>query len=186
MKIARLFSILMLIVIFNVTTISAQSLPDKPDSLVVGHEPGNIAPDIILFSPDNNEYKLSDLRGELVLLHFWSSVCSLCKIENPKLVGIYKKYHDKSFVNGEKFEIFSVSIDVIAADWQKAIERDHMPWKYQVCSRLGWKSEVVKLYDFHKTPSTFLIDQNGIIIAKNVWGEGLTAKLQEFLEAENR
>ena len=97
MKIARLFSILMLIVIFNVTTISAQSPPDKPDSLVVGHEPGNIAPDIILFSPDNNEYKLSDLRGELVLLHFWSSVCNLCKIENPKLVGIYKKYHDKSF-----------------------------------------------------------------------------------------
>jgi len=73
-----------------------------------------------------------------------------------------------------------VSIDVIAADWKKAIERDKMPWKYQVCSRLGWKSEVVKQYDFHKTPSTFLIDKYGKIIAKNIWGDELSKKLGEL------
>lgn len=167
--------ILYLMVSYNVTG-------QKPDSLVSGHEIGNIAPEIRLFDTTNKEHTLSELRGKLVLIHFWSSVCNHCKIENPKLVGIYNRYKDKSFTTGETFDIFSVSIDVAADQWKAAIVRDHMPWKYQLCSRMGWQSEVVKLYDFHKTPSTFLIDKDGIIIAKNLWGQELEDKLHELMK----
>lgn len=143
---------------------------------------GDEAPDIELPGPDGKVRKLSDLRGEVVLLDFWASWCGPCRKDNPKVVKTYKKYKDKGF------NIFSVSLDGIhprrlqsyktQADidkqleaskkrWVGAIEKDQLEWDNHVSELKHWNSAVTKLYGVSSIPQTFLIDRDGKIAALN-------------------
>ncbi len=143
---------------------------------------GDVAPDIELPGPDGKVRKLSDLRGEVVLLDFWASWCGPCRKENPKVVGIYNRYKDKGF------DIFSVSLDGIhprllpryktqeeidqqiqsaKAKWVAAIEKDNLTWDNHVSELKHWNSSVNRLYGVSSIPQTFLIDRDGKIAAIN-------------------
>ncbi len=71
---------------------------------------GNKAPDLIGKSPKGETFKLSETNGHLVLLDFWAGWCKACRVENPNVVNVYKKYKDKEFENGKGFTVFSVSL----------------------------------------------------------------------------
>lgn len=138
--------------------------------------PGMEAPEIEMKDPDGNTRRLSDLRGHVVMIDFWASWCGPCRRENPNVVNLYHKYHDKGF------EIYSVSLDNNRDAWLKAIQADGLVWPNHVSDLNGWTSSGGKTYGIMSVPSTVLIDKEGKIIARNLRGQELEKKLAEIFE----
>ncbi|MDL2314714.1 AhpC/TSA family protein [Bacteroidales bacterium OttesenSCG-928-C19] len=137
--------------------------------------PGSQAPDIVLNDLLGKERKLSSLKGKIVLIDFWASWCRPCRMENPNVVRLYNKYKDKGF------DIYSVSLDNNKAAWEKAIKDDNLIWQNHVSDLKGWNSEGGQLYGVKSIPYTVLIDKDGKVIALNLRGSALEAKLAEIL-----
>jgi thiol-disulfide isomerase/thioredoxin len=151
----------------------------KP-TVPVGINIGDRAPDMEYPSPEGEMYRLSSLQGKMVLIDFWAGWCPPCRAENPNLVSTYKKYHDKEFTRGDGFTIYSVSLDRNKEEWVSAIEQDNLEWEYHVSDLQFWNSVPAAMYQVRGIPASFLIDGNGIIIAKNLRGEALPQKLEEL------
>lgn len=144
---------------------------DQLGKLALGAE----APEISLNTPQGNTASLSDLRGKVVLIDFWASWCRPCRMENPNVVKAYQKYRDQGF------EVFSVSLDKSAPAWKQAIQQDGLNWTH-VSDLRHWQSSVVKLYNIKGIPLTYLLDQEGKILAKNLRGKDLDRKLEEIFQ----
>ncbi len=134
---------------------------------------GSPAPEISLPDPKGQVKSLSSLKGKIVLVDFWAAWCGPCRKENPHVVELYHKYHDKGF------EVFGVSLDRDSTAWKKAINDDGLVWT-QVSDLKYWKSEPAKTYGVSAIPFTVLVDKEGVIIGKKLRGEDLSAKLQEL------
>lgn len=119
--------------------------------------------------------KLSDLKGKTIFLDFWASWCAPCRKENPNLVKTYNKFKSKGF------EIFAVSLDENKENWLKAIKKDNLNW-YHVNDLKGNGNKASLIYGVEGIPDSFLIDQNGIIIARDLRGKELNEKLTELLK----
>lgn len=117
---------------------------------------------------------LNDMLGKITLIDFWAAWCKPCRNENPNVVAVYKKYHDKGL------NIVGVSLDRKEADWKKAIQDDGLIWNH--VSQINNGSPVAKMYNVETIPSAFLLDENGVIIAKNLRGPALEAKVAELLD----
>lgn len=143
----------------------------------VGHntQTGVEAPDIALENTEGKIVKLSSLRGQVVLIDFWASWCGPCRRENPNVVEAYKKFNSKGFT------VFSVSLDNNKDRWLGAIQQDGLLWNNHVSDLKGWQSSAAALYGVRSIPQTFLIDKEGKIIATNLRGPALEAKLAELL-----
>ncbi len=141
---------------------------------------GDRAPELVFESPEGKKIALSSLRGKMVLIDFWAAWCSPCRIENPNLVKIYRKFRDKSFRNGEGFTIYGVSLDRDKQMWVDAIEKDGLVWDSHVSDLKGWKSVPAAMYGVMAIPMNFLINGDGIIVAKGLKGEYLEEKLKEL------
>ena len=163
------------------TALSAQ-YPDHPlvkerkSNVVYSTNIGSIAPDLEFPNPEGKMMKLSNLRGKYVLLDFWAAWCGPCRRENPNVVAMYHKYKDKGF------EVFSVSLDRTKADWVGAIEKDKLVWPNHVSDLKGWSSEAGRTYGVSSIPTTFLIDKDGRILAKNLRGEALENMLKKIFD----
>lgn len=136
--------------------------------------PGRPAPEIEMRDPNGNLRRLSDLRGKVVMIDFWASWCRPCRGENPNVVRMYKKYHDKGF------EIYSVSMDNDRNAWLKAIQTDGLEWENHVSDLNGWTSSGGATYGITSIPATVLIDREGNVIARNLRGGELANKLKEI------
>lgn len=136
---------------------------------------GKKAPEIALKSPQGKVIKLSSLKGKYVLIDFWASWCRPCRMENPNVVRLYKKYKDRGFT------IYSVSLDQDAEAWKRAIAADGLEWPNHVSDLLGWNSSMPGLYGFNGIPYTVLLDKEGNIIATGLRGPTLEQKLVELL-----
>ena len=119
--------------------------------------------------------RFSDLMGKFTLLEFWSSSCGPCRSSNPKLVKEYELYKENGFV------IVGVSLDTNQEKWIKAVEKDGLIWE-NVSDLQGFDNEVAMVYGVTAIPENFLIDENGIIIAKYLRGDNLKKKLKALFE----
>lgn len=127
---------------------------------------------------DGNARKLSDLKGKYVLLDFWASWCGPCRQENPHLVKVYKSFKDKGF------EIYGFSIDANRSAWLKAVEKDSLLWT-NVQDANGSHSTMAAFYNVRAIPASFLINPQGVVIAKNVRGDDLERILNEEFKTIN-
>lgn len=141
-----------------------------------GTSEGASAPDFTLTDPNGNPVSLSALKGKYVLIDFWASWCQPCMVEMPNVIEQYNTYKDKGF------EIIGVSLDRERDAWLNTIEEKGMNWLH------GWDMEsetpgaVAEKYQVQGIPHTVLVDKEGKIIANNLRGPALKAKLAELLD----
>lgn len=114
-------------------------------------------------------------KGKVVLIDFWASWCGPCIKEMPNVIEAYKQYKSKGF------EIVGISLDQDAAAWEKSTKDLGITWP-QMSDLKGWQSELSAPYAVRSIPHTILLDQEGKIIAKDLRGEALAAKLAELLK----
>lgn len=135
---------------------------------------GAIAPDLTGPTPDGGTVALAALRGKYVLVDFWASWCSPCRIENRHYAELYRRFR------ADGFEILAVSVDQNEGAWKTAITADDAQWLH-LSDLTGWQSPIAARYNVTALPASFLLDPTGRIIAKDARGEPLTRLLETQL-----
>lgn len=118
---------------------------------------------------------LSNFKGKILLLEFWGSWCGPCREGNPELVKLYADFKNKGF------EIIGVAADTDKTQWLNAIQKDNLTWT-NVTDFKGDKNKAALIYGVNSYPTNYLIDRNGIIIAKDLESDKLREKLNEILK----
>lgn len=136
---------------------------------------GAVAPDFSGPTPDGGEISLKQAMGKVTIIDFWAAWCKPCRVENPNVVNVYNKYHSKGL------NIIGVSLDRKEEDWKKAIADDKLTW-HHISSLDYFDDAIAKLYNVDAIPATFILDENGVIIAKNLRGPALGEKISELLD----
>ena len=136
-------------------------------------EEGELAPDFTAPSVNGSNVTLSEIikTNTVTLLDFWAAWCRPCRIENPNLVRLYKKY------NQDGFDIIGVSLDRTKEQWEQAIVDDDLPWT-QVSNLSFWNDPIARRYSIRAIPQSYLIDNTGTVIGKNLRGNDLEERIK--------
>ncbi|MFM1877816.1 MAG: hypothetical protein RLZZ241_682 [Bacteroidota bacterium] len=135
---------------------------------------GSKAPDFSGPTPDGTQLALKDAMGKVTLIDFWAGWCKPCRAENPNVVAVYEQYKDKGL------RVLGVSLDKNAEEWKQAIANDGLNWNH-ISNIAYFDDEIAQLYSVRAIPASFILDENGVILAKDLRGEDLGKKMAELL-----
>ena len=135
---------------------------------------GKVAPNFSAPNPEGEIVSLKDAMGKVTIIDFWASWCGPCRKENPNVVAMYNELHDKGL------NIIGVSLDKNADAWKKAIADDNLTWTH-ISNLKHWEDPIAAQYGVRSIPATFVLDENGTIVAKDLRGEELKTKVEELL-----
>ena len=159
---------------------SIQSKLDKLAKPVVSIAPaavGTAAPEFSAPDTQGKSVSLKASLGKVTIVDFWASGCNPCRLENPNVVALYNEFHAKGL------NIISVSLDKDAAKWKEAIAKDKLSWT-QVSNLKDFEDPIAIAYGVNSIPSVFVLDAKGIIVAKDLRGAELKAKIAALLAAK--
>lgn len=125
-------------------------------------------------NPEGKTISLKESLGKVTIVDFWASWCGPCRAENPNVVAIYNELHSKGL------NIVGVSLDKDAAKWKEAIAKDKLTWIH-VSHLKFWDEPIAAQYGVQSIPATFILDSSGNIVARDLRGEELKAKIKELL-----
>lgn len=132
-------------------------------------------PELALPDMYGKEQRLSELKGKVFLLDFWSIADQNSTFHNAELKKVYEEYHSKGF------EIYQVSVDTSKPVWVEVVQRHKLPW-ITVCDFQGAGSTAVRIYGVQSVPQNFLFDAEGNIVARNIFGNKLATMVGELLK----
>ena len=153
----------------------------KQYDIIAATHIGQIAPNFSAPDPSGKLIELNTIKGKATLIHFWSSWNEASRRDNVRLVKLYEDYHVKGL------EMISISLDGNKnqtnpkSDWKNAIKEDQLIWN-QISNLNYFNDTISKAYSVKSLPTYFLLDSKGVIVAKNLKGNSLEAKLKELLE----
>lgn len=132
-------------------------------------------PDLELSDIYGKKIRLSSLLGKVVLLDFWSAELGNSNALNAELKEIYAKYAKAN----TPFEVYQVAIDTSKPLWITTVQEQQLPW-ISVSDLRGKASTALGMYNVQKLPTNFLIDKEGTLVARDIYGKSLTTKLDEL------
>ncbi len=135
---------------------------------------GEKAPNFSANSPEGKRISLKETLGKVTIIDFWASWCGPCRGENPNVVALYNEFH------AQGLNIIGVSLDKDAAKWKEAIAKDGLTWP-QISNLKYWNEPIAKMYNVESIPATFILDAKGNIVAKDLRGDALRAKVVALL-----
>lgn len=139
-------------------------------------EKNKVAPDFELQSLSGEIFRLSDYRGKKVFLNFWASWCGPCKVEMPYMENYYKKHKDL-----ENVEIIAVNMTKSEINVKKVQGFvDFYGLTFPVI--LDSEGEVEKLYRVLSYPTTYLINEEGIIVNGFTGSVNNDEKIKELID----
>ncbi|MEZ4810847.1 MAG: TlpA disulfide reductase family protein [Allomuricauda sp.] len=156
-------------------TESGKKVKEQLDK-ITSTDVGVVAPEFSAPTPEGTVLALSDVKSKskLTLVDFWAAWCRPCRAENPNIVSVYNKYHEKGF------DVIGVSLDTRAEDWKGAIATDGLAWNH-ISNLMRFQDPIAQLYNINAIPAAFLLDENGVIVAKDLRGSELEQKVAELL-----
>ena len=146
----------------------------KPVTFAAAANVGSVAPDFTAKNPEGKSISLKQSLGKVTIVDFWASWCKPCRVENPNVVALYAKFHAKGL------NILSVSLDKEASAWKDAIAKDNLTWNH-VSNLKEFEDPIALQYGINAIPTIFVLDAKGVIIAKDIRGEELNAKIASLL-----
>jgi peroxiredoxin len=135
---------------------------------------GTVMRDFELLLLDGRRLRLSDLRGSVVLIDFWATICPPCVEEMPTLQRLYKE------LAGTGFTILGISLDSDVDAARTFLVEHEIAWP-SACSGDRWADRTAKLLNVHATPSMWLLDRRGVIRAFDLRGDDLGKAVRELL-----
>jgi peroxiredoxin len=123
-----------------------------------GPAPGDMAPELSVALLDGRQVRLSDYRGKLLLLQFWTDWCDACRQEFPKLQEAYEG------LAGPDFEVLAINVGQDAAVSQAF--RDELGVTFPL--GLDLRGELAAVYGVSKYPTNYLVNPEGRVARKVV------------------
>lgn len=131
-------------------------------------------PDIDLPNMYGQRVRLSGMAGKVIVLDFWSAAIPESNLNNVDLKELWAEYADDGLV------VYQVSLDTSKPLWVNAVQEQKLPWT-TVCDFRGELTMAARLYNITSIPADFIIDRDGNIAGKNLYGDALAAKIKELL-----
>jgi len=154
---------------------AAEAAKSAPQA--AGVKIGDAAPDFVAPGVDGKPVSLKQSMGKVTIVDFWASWCGPCRKENPNMVALYNEFHAKGL------NMIGVSLDKEGdgAKWKEAIAKDKLGW-VQVSNLKFWEDPIARQYGVTGIPATFILDANGKVVARDLRGDALKAKVAELLK----
>ena len=165
-----------LIGVIVLTICSACVAPPSADTTgTAGTAPevGSYAPDFSLTALDGRPVALSDLRGQVVLLNFWTTDCVPCRAEMPDIQAAYQDYQDRNFV------VLSINVK----EGERAVAQFAQEFHLTMPVLLDRDGSTTRRYRVRGLPTSFLVDPEGVIRKLKV-GEINYAYIESYLAVQ--